>query len=120
MRANSDLGFMIPEVHLFHSRKKLRQHYRRRHGKKLKLFDTEGQMVYVDGEAMVLMTHVGKEPTELALLAHEAYHAAVAHMEFLGEDKAGEETMAYLVQSIAHGLFVAHLEWKRKHGRLGA
>lgn len=116
MRANSDLGLMMPEVRLFHSRKKFKKYYKKRYGEKPKLLDTEGQMTYRDGEALVLMTYVGREESELGLLVHEAYHAAVAHMTLLGEDEAGEETMAYLIQSISHGLFVAHRKWKRRKG----
>lgn len=116
MRANSDLGLMTPEVRLFHSRKKFKRYYKKRYGKKPELGDTEGQMTYVGGKALVLMTYVGSEESELGLLAHEAYHAAVAHMTFLGEDEAGEETMAYLIQSISHGLFVAHRKWRGRKG----
>ena len=76
-------------------------------------------MTYRDGEALVLMTYVGREESELGLLVHEAYHAAIAHMNMLGEDEAGEETMAYLLQTIAHGLFVAHQKWKHKKGLEG-
>lgn len=116
MRANSDLGLMMPEVRLFHSRKKFKKYYKKRYGEKPELFDTEGHMTYRDGEALVLMTYVGREESELGLLVHEAYHAAVAHMTFLGEDEAGEEIMAYLIQSISDGLFVAHRKWKRRKG----
>jgi hypothetical protein len=107
---------MVPEVRLFHSRKRFARYYERRYGEKPKLFDAEGQMTYRNGEALVLMTYAGREESELALLVHEAYHAAVAHMEWLGEDEAGEETMAYLVQSISHGLFEAHRRWKGRKG----
>lgn len=116
MKANSDLGLMMPQVRLFHSRKKFKRYFKKEYGEKPELFDTEGQMTYRDGEALVLMTYVGREETELSLLVHEAYHAAVAHMTLLGEDEAGEETMAYLIQSISHGLFVAHRKWKKRKG----
>ena len=120
MRANSDLGLMMPEVRLFHSRKKFKKYYKKRYGEKPELFDTEGQMTYRNGEALVLMTYVGREESELGLLVHEAYHAAVAHMDLLmdllGEDEAGEEIMAYLIQGISHGLFVAHRKWRKRKG----
>lgn len=116
MRANSAVGLMQPEVHLFHSRKKCKRYLKKHFAGKCKIYDTEGQMVYGDGVAVILMEHVGKPETELSLLVHEAYHAAVAHMEWLGEDEAGEETMAYLIQTIANGLFIAHMEWKSKNG----
>lgn len=114
MRANSDLGLMAPRVHLFHSRRKCRRFLEERMHVKADFFDCEGQMFYHEGVVVVLMEHSGREATELALLTHEAYHAAVAHMDWLGEDEVGEETMAFLIQTIAHGLFVAHEKWKRK------
>lgn len=116
MRANSEIGLMAPEVHLFHSRKKCEKYLKGHFAGKCELFGTEGQMVYGGGIAVVLMEHRGKPETELSLLVHEAYHAAVAHMGFLGEDDAGEETMAYLIQTIANGLFEAHERWKRGKG----
>lgn len=114
MRANSDLGLMAPHVHLFHSRKKCKRFLEDRMHIKANFFECEGQMFYHEGIAVILMEHRGKDSTELALLAHEAYHAAVAHMDWLGEDEAGEETMACLIQTIANGLFVAHDKWKRR------
>lgn len=116
MRASSDLGLMMPEIHLFHSRKKFDRFCRKNFGGKVKNYGTEGQMTYCDGIVAVLMTYVGNDTSELTLLVHESYHAAVHHMEYLGEDNAGEEVMAYLVQSIAHALFVAHGKWRRKKG----
>lgn len=117
MRANSDIGLMMPEVHLFHSPKRFARFCERELGG-TSVLDAEGQMTYCDGIAAVKMTHLGEEESELALLVHEAYHVAVAHMAYLGENEAGEETMAYLIQSISHGLFVAHRKWKKKKGLL--
>lgn len=116
MRADSQLGLYMPEVHLFHSERKFKRFVKRLTGKKAKTFGTEGQMCYYCGIVAVLMTHEGQANTEVSLLVHEAYHAAVAHMRWLNEGDAGEETMAYLVQSISDGLFCAHGKWKRKHG----
>lgn len=110
---------MAPDVHLFHSRNKCEKYLKGHFAGECELFDTEGQMVYGDGVAVVLMEHRGRPETELSLLVHEAYHAAVAHMDFLGEDDAGEETMAYLIQTIANGLFKAHERWKRGKGLAG-
>lgn len=114
MRASSDLGLMTPEVHLFHNSRKFERFCEKELGG-TELIDTDGQMTYCDGVAAIKMTHSGNQETELSLLVHEAYHAAVAHMEWMGENDAGEETMAYLMQTITNGLFVAHARWKRKH-----
>lgn len=117
MRANSDIGLLLPEVHLFHSRKRCAK-FLKKNKIKVELFDTEGQMVYCDGVAVILMEHSGRPSTELALLVHEAYHAAEAHMRWLGEDEYGEESMAYLMQTISAGLFEAHIRWKECRGLL--
>jgi hypothetical protein len=106
---------MMPELHLFHSRKKFDRFCKSTFGGNVDDFGSEGQMTYCDGVAAILMTYSGDDTTELTLLVHEAYYAAVHHMDYLGEDNAGEEIMAYLVQSIAHALFVAHGKWKAKH-----
>lgn len=119
MRANSALGLMQPDVHLFHDRDKCKRFLAKIHVKPTEFFDTGGQMFYHDGTAVVLMEHTGKPETEMALLVHEAYHVAIAHMEWLGEDEAGEETMAYLIQTISNGLFIAHEKWQRKKGLKG-
>lgn len=120
MKANSNLGLTCPQVRLFHDRAKCKRFLKNKLRVKAKFFDTSGQMFYHDGYAVVLMEHEGRAETELSLLVHEAYHAAVAHMEWIGENEAGEETMAYLVQTIANGLFVAHNRWKSKRSRLQA
>lgn len=113
MRANSDIGLLIPEVHLFHDRKKCKR-FLKKHMCEVRLHDTEGQMIYGDGVAVVLMEHSGRQSTEMGLLAHEAYHVACAHMEWLGEDDYGEESMAYLIQTIFAGLFEAHEKLKAR------
>ena len=40
MKANSDLGLMIPEVRLFHSRKGFRRYYKKKYGENPQMFDT--------------------------------------------------------------------------------
>ena len=115
MRASSDIGLMMPEIHLFHKRRKFDRFCKKMFGSKVEDYGSEGQMTYCDGIAVVLMTYSGDDTAELTLLVHEAYHAAVHHMDYLGEDNAGEEVMAYLIQSIAHALFDAHGRWKAKH-----
>lgn len=110
---------MMPEIHLFHSRKKFDRFCKKRLGGKVEDYGSEGQMTYCDGIVAVLISYNGNDTSELTLLVHEAYHAAVHHMAYLGEDNAGEEVMAYLIQSISHALFVAHGKWRAKHGIQG-
>lgn len=117
MRANSDLGLMVPDVRLFHNAKKCERYVKSRFGCMDGLLDTGAQMWYNDGRAVVLMSYDGRPETEAALLVHEAYHVATSHMDYLGEDEPGEEVMAYLVQTVSNGLFVAHARWKAKRSR---
>ena len=112
MLAESDLGLMVPEVHLFHRRKAFKRFVRRMAGRKVKPPRGGAMTFYREGVAAVYMGHMGKRDTETALLVHEAYHVAYRHMGFLGEDEFGEETMAYLVQTVAHGLIAAHGRWR--------
>ena len=114
MKASSGCGMMMPEVHLFHSRRKFDRFCKGRLGGKVEDYGTQGQMTYCDGVAAVYMGYAGDEMTELTLLVHESYHAAYHHMQYIGEDEPGEEVMAYLIQSIAHALFVAHGKWRKR------
>ena len=116
MRANSSSDMMVPNVHLFHSRKKCRKFLKRNGWKKVKFYGTGAQMMYSDGMAVILMEHEGDPIGEASLLVHECYHAAYHHMDWMGEDDYGEESMAYLIQTIAHGVLSAHGAWKAKHG----
>ena len=47
----------------------------------------------------------------LGTLSHEAYHLACRWMEHLGEDKPGEEEMAYHVEAIAAALYQQLLDY---------
>ena len=116
MRANSDIGLIVPDVHLFHDRDRCKRFLEGKMHVKADFLDADGQMFYYSGTAVIMMEHKGKPETELSLLVHEAYHAAIAHMGWLGEDEAGEETMAYLMQTITNGLFKAHRKWKKRKG----
>lgn len=51
---------------------------------------------------------------DAALLCHEAVHVAIDYFRELGEDVAGEEETAYVVQDIAQYLIERHFKWKRK------
>ena len=116
MKASRCNGLLAPEVRLFHSADKCRRYVERHLSGEIKLYGTDGQMIYDSGVAVVLMAHRGDRATEESLLVHEAYHAAVAHMRWLGEDQPGEEVMAYLVQTIADGLIRAHDRWRTRKG----
>lgn len=103
----------IPELHLFHSRKKYAKFVERHDGDCSEMSDAAGQMTYMDGMAAILIDCDEDWHSEAALLVHEAYHAAVAHFIALGETEPGEEVMAYAIQVISGSLFYAHDEWKQ-------
>ena len=50
----------------------------------------------------------------LGIVTHEAYHLACRWMEELGEDKPGEEEMAYHVEAISSALFKQLLDYFEK------
>lgn len=50
----------------------------------------------------------------LGVITHEAYHLACRWMETLGEDKPGEEEMAYHVEAISAALFEQLLDYFEK------
>lgn len=50
----------------------------------------------------------------LGIITHEAYHLACRWMEELGEDKPGEEEMAYHVEAISSALFEQLLDYFEK------
>lgn len=115
MLANDTLDILIPEIRLFHSRKRFVRFLKKRLGKEVEPLDGSGQMYYAEGVASVLLEYLGDDNKEKALLVHEAYHAVLAHMQYLGEDCAGEEVMAYYLQTFSHALFSAHDTWKERN-----
>lgn len=116
MLAENTLDILIPEIRLFHSKDKFVRFLKRRLGRDVEPLPTGGQMYYSSGVVVVLIEYLGDANKERALLVHEAYHAVLAHMSYLGEDGAGEEVMAYYMQTIAHALFSAHDKWKSRKG----
>lgn len=119
MRVRVRANPFVPEMHLFHDRRKFLRFCRREYGVTDDL-GTTAQMTYGHGSCAVLFDTTGLErdlASDFAMLAHEAYHVAVARLEELGEDRYGEETVAYLVQVISGSLCSAHIDWMGSHGR---
>jgi hypothetical protein len=54
-----------------------------------------------DALVMLIRTKGSKVQT-LALIAHESYHLACQYFRLLGEENPGEETFAYVLDSIAY------------------
>ena len=70
--------------------------------------DGDAITVAVRGKGVVVWVDNGLEPGALAgVAAHEATHAALDLLDMIGEESPGREIMAYMVQSIAVGIFVA-------------
>lgn len=65
--------------------------------------DVEGSQI--DNESMASF---------LGIISHEAYHLACRWMETLGEDKPGEEEMAYHVEAISSALYKQLLDYFEK------
>lgn len=119
MKAMDEMWPFLPEVRLFHSRRKCDRFVRKRLGEAPTFMGTGGQTWYGDGVAVVLIEHRGRRGTETALLAHEAYHVVSMHYdEYLGEESPGDEFMAYGVQLVLKALMGAHEKWRdgRGHG----
>lgn len=114
MLATNTLDILIPEIRLFHNKERFVRFIKKKLGRDIEPLSTGGQMYYSSGVAVILLEYIGDANTERALLVHEAYHAVLAHMGYLGEDSAGEEVMAYYMQTISHALFSAHDKWKSK------
>lgn len=115
MRVKAKANPFIPEVHLFHDRAKYRRFVEKKVGE-CEISDAEGQTVYVDGIAAILITSNASWHNEAALLTHEAVHAVMSHLGWLGDEAPSEEVLAYAVQIVSGALFHAHEDWKVRHG----
>lgn len=120
MKALDESFPFIPEVRLFHSKRKCGKFIRREFDMVPHFIDTKhcAQTWYKDGVAVVLFACDHDWHGDAALLCHEAYHAIVAHYAYLGEENPSEEFVAYGVQTISKALFVAHHRWKIKKGKV--
>lgn len=68
----------------------------------------DGKTVAVRDKGVVVWVDKGLELGALVgAAAHEATHAALDLLSMIGEEDPGCEIMAYMVQSIAVGIFVA-------------
>lgn len=107
------------DVHLFISRKKCKRFLRKIGWNDVKLMDTDAQTISgdVDGRtvSVVLMDQCGDAREEVALLAHEAYHAALYVAKKIGASEE-EELMAYLVQNTLYDLMAEYDKLLKKHG----
>ena len=114
MKVENNANPFVPELRLFHDRKRYVRFVERHDGDCSNMNDAAGQMTYIDGIAAILIDCDEDWHSEAALLVHEAYHAVVAHFTALGEAEPGEEVMAYAIQVVGGALFYAHDEWKQR------
>ena len=116
MKVECDVNPLIPELRLFHKKKKFLRWCAERFGQAPEVIEgADAQMVYVDGVAAVLF-RVEDEPVwENALIVHESYHIVCAHLHAIGEESAGEEIFAYLIQCVSGSLMEAHGRWRARH-----
>lgn len=115
MKALKESWPFVPELHLFHSKKKADRFIRKHLDKVPRFIDTCAQTWCDDGIAVVYMgCFTNNWHADAALLAHEAYHVVSMHYDYLGEESPSEEFVAYGVQVISKALFEAHDKWKSK------
>lgn len=115
MRVDIGCNPFVPELHLFHSRKKHMRFCDKKFGGHSDM-ETCAQ-TDCDGEVAAVLfdpSYSTDLASDFAMLAHEAYHVACMRLKYLSEDDYGEETMAYLVQVIAGSLCQAHMTWLEK------
>lgn len=116
MRVDCDVNPFVPELWLFHSRKKCVRWCVGRFGSMPDIIDgADAQTIYVDGVAVVLFEVEDEDVWENALLVHESYHIVYNHLRALGEECAGEEITAYMIQCVSGALMEAHSEWRSRH-----
>lgn len=79
-------------------------------------FAAQVQPVMLDGDPVYVVLLDDKKVCDLSedqqreLLVHEAVHVAYRYFEHIGEQKPGEETWAYTVQTVASELFSMYSE----------
>jgi len=114
-----DAGYdpFIPKMRLFHNRKKCVRWCESHLNETPELIDgAEAQVCWMGNVAVVLMeASDADEVVEYAVLCHEAYHIVSMNLTSIGEEDAGEEIIAYMVQITSMALMEAHREWKEKH-----
>ena len=118
MKIELTMGRYLPDIHLFHSRRKCKR-FIERHGCAFNPLDgKDAQTWYLskpgDSKAVILMERNGDWHGDAALLAHEAVHVALDVCGQLGLE--GQEAVAYIAGEVSGLLFAAHEKWKREHG----
>jgi hypothetical protein len=80
--------------------------------------DCPGQCICIEGGddtesycVIVLSCDFTHHAQTCGVIAHEAYHATCFALEQIGENEAGEETTAYVLQAITASLVHAHAEY---------
>lgn len=107
----------IPEMRLFHNRENCIAWCEKHLSEVPEIKDdAHAQACIVDGIGIVLIeAETDDVMLEYGLLCHEAYHIVCMNLEELGEEEAGEEIMAYMVQITATALMMCHRKWRKKH-----
>jgi len=104
----------LPKVWLYHDKEKCIKRFHKL-GWETSIYDVGAQAWCDEHNAVVLLSYRGNHEAEDGLLVHEAYHVAYRHIaQYMGEDEAGEEVMAYSVQVVSQRLMLAHHKWLRK------
>ena len=118
MKIECQMKPFIPEMRLFHSREKCLAWCEKK-GVDVPLVDTDAQTFDVDGIQVVLFEGSSDDVWWDALLIHEAYHVVCNHLQNIGEELAGEEITAYMLQVVSGALIYKHHKWLRKRKKDG-
>lgn len=103
---------LLPDLWLFHDEDECADFLTKQFGDAPLIEGAKATTFYSEGECVVLMLPTDETWDEqAAVLVHEAWHVVCGHLEYLREDEAGEETVAYLIQAVSLALFDAHREW---------
>ena len=120
MRRYVQTTFGEVELHLFHGRERALR-LAQRVGASVSFVEnahaqTNGFDSGDDLVCFVLLEAEVRDADQLAaLMAHEAVHAAQIVLDHFGEDEPGEETRAYLVQSVTYALLEMQRRWASGH-----
>lgn len=120
MRRFVQTTFGEVELHLFHRRERALRLARRLGASVTFIDDAHAQTNGFDsGEGLVCFVLLEAEVRDAdqlaALMAHEAVHVSQIVLDHFGEDEPGEETRAYLVQSVTYELLDMQRRWASGH-----
>jgi len=109
----------VPEIHLYHDDGVTREFLESKGFVDVEFHPGGGETFFLEDDEgnyyiVVVLRSKPDAPVigDLALLAHECWHVTRAILDFIGEDEPGEETEAYILQSVYEQMCYVHLQWR--------